>query len=64
MQLIKPLFHIQKTYVTEEAYQGAEFYYELYYRQGNQYINIGQACFYTIKAAEHYRDNILESLDY
>lgn len=55
MHYIKPLFYIHK--VNDEFNR---LYYELYYRVENRYVQVIDACFFTIQGAEASINELLD----
>jgi hypothetical protein len=55
--MLKNLFDIQRVHV-----DGSRLYYELFYRQGQSYTKIIDACFMTQNAAREYIKQLIDEV--
>ena len=55
--MLKPLFDIQRVHV-----DGSRLYYELFYKSGQSYTKIIDACFMTQNAAREYIEQMISEV--
>jgi hypothetical protein len=55
--MLKPLFDIQRIHV-----DGSRLYYELFYKHGQSYSKVVDACFLTSKAASEYIEQLINEV--